>query len=467
MPAFFIRHPIIAIALSLLVVLGGSIAGLTLPIAQYPQITLPTVQVSTTYRGADAETTEQSVALPLEQAINGLDGMVYLSSTSSGAGQYSANVTSRLGIDPDMAAVQVQNRVAQASASLPSDVITVGVTTQKSTPDTLMYIVFNSPNGTFDSQFISSYVGRYVVDALKRVKGVGNVRDFGAVYAMRIWLKPDKLSQLRLTPTDVANAIGEQNRQAPAGAVGQAPVPSTQQFQYGVKIKGRLSTPAEFANIIIKSNPDGSAIRIKDVATVELGGQDYSVTASENGKPISVVAISTTPDASAVETSGLVRAELDKLATSFPSDFRHSVIIDNTVFVKASLEEVAHTLAEALVLVLLVVFIFLQSWRATSRSRLFFSFRQSKEREGIVQPNPSAASTSAPTWEAYIISFFGTHPRITHVPPTLLSSANMTEAPSSAAVRAARTPAEPPPMTNRSTSCFMRLARPPTYKLLT
>ena len=365
MPAFFIRHPIIAIALSLLVVLGGSIAGLTLPIAQYPQITLPTVQVSTTYRGADAETTEQSVALPLEQAINGLDGMVYLSSTSSGAGQYSANVTSRLGIDPDMAAVQVQNRVAQASASLPSDVITVGVTTQKSTPDTLMYIVFNSPNGTFDSQFISSYVGRYVVDALKRVKGVGNVRDFGAVYAMRIWLKPDKLSQLRLTPTDVANAIGEQNRQAPAGAVGQAPVPSTQQFQYGVKIKGRLSTPSEFANIIIKSNPDGSAIRIKDVATVELGGQDYSVTASENGKPISVVAISTTPDASAVETSGLVRAELDKLATSFPSDFRHSVIIDNTVFVKASLEEVAHTLVEALVLVLLVVFIFLQSWRAT------------------------------------------------------------------------------------------------------
>lgn len=365
MSEFFIRHPIIAIAASLLVVLGGLIAGLSLPIAQYPQISLPTVQVSATYLGADAEATEQSVAQPLEQMINGLDGMLYLSSTSSGSGQYSANITSRLGINPDMAAVQVQNRVAQANASLPSEVLTIGVTTQKSTPDNLMYLSFNSPNGTFDRQFINSYVGRYIVDALKRVKGVGNVQAFGSVYAMRIWLEPDRLSQLGLTPTDVANAVQEQNRQAPAGSIGQQPAPPTQQFQYGVKVKGRLADPAEFANIIIRANADGSSIRIKDVASVELGGKDYSVVANEKGKPVAAVAISLTPDASAVETSGLVRKEMATLAASFPRDFQYSVIIDNTVFIKASLQEVAKTFVEALVLVMLVVFVFLQNWRST------------------------------------------------------------------------------------------------------
>jgi hydrophobe/amphiphile efflux-1 (HAE1) family protein len=365
MPLFFIRHPIIAIVAALLVVLAGTVAGLTLPVAQYPQITLPTIHISTLYQGADAEAVEQSVAQPIEKVVNGVDGMQYLSSTSSGSGQYAADVTFKLGVNPDIAAVQVQNRAAQANASLPSDVLNVGVTTQKSSPDTLMYIAFGSPRGTFDSLFLNNYVSRYVVDALKRVKGVGNVQTFGADFAMRIWLRPDRMTQLGLTPRDIADAVAEQNAQAPAGSIGQYPAPRSQQFQYGIKVKGRLSDPAEFSNIIVRVGSDGSMTRMKDIATIELGGLSYNTDARVDGKQVALIGINLTPDASAVETAGLVRAALSQLADAFPQDMRYDVLIDNTTFIKASLMDVVLTLVEALVLVLVVVFLFLQSWRAT------------------------------------------------------------------------------------------------------
>jgi hydrophobe/amphiphile efflux-1 (HAE1) family protein len=364
LPSFFIRHPTIAIVLALLITLGGVVAGVGLPVAQYPQITLPTIHIAGTYPGADASATEQSLAEPIEKAVNGVDGMAYLESRSSGSGQYSADVTFGLGKNADTAAVQVQNRVAQTSASLPPEAVQVGVTTQKSSPDTLMYLAFESPKGTYDQLFLDNYVSLYVVDALKRVKGVGNVTVFGSDFGMRIWLQPDRLSQLGLTPTDVIAAIREQNAQAPAGSIGQYPAPSSQQFQYSVTVKGRLSSAREFGDIIIRAQPDGSMIRVRDVARVALGSLNYNVNSQMNGRPVSAIAISLTPDASAMETAKLIHAKLEQLSKSFPDDFAYDVVVDNTTFIKASLEEVVITLGLALVIVMAVVALFLQNWRA-------------------------------------------------------------------------------------------------------
>jgi hydrophobe/amphiphile efflux-1 (HAE1) family protein len=362
---FFIDRPVFAIVIALVMLIGGGVAGSSLPIAQFPQITLPTIRVAAAYPGANAEVVERAVAQAIEEQVNGVEGMVYMQSSSAGNGAYALDVTFDLSRNADIASVQVQNRVSQANARMPQEVMSSGITTKKSSPDTLMYVALFSPNGTYDELFLNNYLTINVIESLKRVKGVGNVQVFGAEFGMRLWLKPDRMSRLGISPTDVYRAVQEQNLQAPAGQIGQMPAPKTQQFQYGVQVRGQLEQVEEFGNIIVRALPDGSFVRVRDVARVELGAKEYFFTARYNGKPAAAFSISLTPDASAIETATLLRKELDTLAASFPADLKHDVVIDNTVFVKASLEEVVHTFFEALLLVLIVVFLFLQNWRAT------------------------------------------------------------------------------------------------------
>jgi hydrophobe/amphiphile efflux-1 (HAE1) family protein len=365
MARFFIDRPVFAIVIALVMLIGGGVAGSSLPIAQFPQITLPTIRVAAAYPGANAEVVERAVAQAIEEQVNGVEGMVYMQSSSAGNGAYSLDVTFDLSRNADIASVQVQNRVSQANSRMPSEVMSAGITTKKSSPDTLMYVALFSPNGTYDELFLNNYLTINIIESLKRVKGVGNVQVFGAEFGMRLWLKPDRMSLLGISPTDVYRAVQEQNLQAPAGQIGQMPAPKTQQFQYGVQVRGQLEQVEEFGNIIVRALPDGSFVRVRDVARVELGAKEYFFTARYNGKPAAAFSISLTPDASAIETATLLRKELDTLAASFPADLKHDVVIDNTVFVKASLEEVVHTFFEALLLVLIVVFLFLQNWRAT------------------------------------------------------------------------------------------------------
>ncbi len=365
MARFFIFRPVFAIVTAIVLTLAGVIAGINLPIAQYPQITLPTIRVSAVYPGASAEVVEQAIAQPIEEQINGVEGMQYMTSSSSGNGGYNLDITFGLEDNADIAAVQVQNRASQANARLPSEAISAGITTKKQTPDVLMYLALVSPKGTYDELFLANYATINVVEALKRIKGVGNVSLFGAEFGMRLWLRPDRMASLGVTPSDIYRAIQEQNAQAPAGQVGQMPAPKTQQFQYGVEVRGRLSEVSEFEEIIVRAKPDGSFVRVRDVARVELGAKDYVFQSRLNGQPAAAFSINLTPDASALETAGLINAELKSLATSFPADLSYDVVLDNTVFVKASLNEVVHTFFEALLLVLVVVFLFLQNWRAT------------------------------------------------------------------------------------------------------
>lgn len=365
MARFFIYRPVFAIVTAIILTLAGIIAGLNLPIAQYPQISLPTVRVSAVYPGASAEVVEQALAQPIEEQVNGIEGMLYMSSSSAGNGGYNLDITFGLESDADIAAVQVQNRASQANARLPAEAINAGITTRKQSPDVLMYIALVSPGGTYDELFLANYATINVLEALKRVKGVGNVSLFGAEFGMRIWLKPDRMASLGVTPTDVQRAIQEQNAQAPAGQVGQMPAPKNQQFQYGVEVRGRLTEVPEFEEIIVRAKPDGSFVRVRDVARVELGAKEYAFQSRLNGTPAAAFSVNLTPDASAIETADLINAELKRLASSFPVDMSYDVVLDNTVFVKASLNEVVHTFVEALILVLVVVFIFLQNWRAT------------------------------------------------------------------------------------------------------
>jgi hydrophobe/amphiphile efflux-1 (HAE1) family protein len=365
MGQFFISRPVFAIVTALLILLVGTIAGFQLPIAQYPQISLPTIVVAAAYPGASAQTVEQSVAQPIELQVNGVEGMLYMESTSTAAGTYRLAVTFGLGTNSDIASVQVQNRVAQANASLPIEVVSSGVTTRKSTPDTLMFVALYSPKRSYDAVFLSNYLNINIVEAIKRVPGVGDVQVFGSDFGMRIWLRPDRMAELGITTTDVANAVREQNVQAPAGQVGQYPSPPNQAFQYSVEVKGRLVTEREFGNIVVKAMPDGSFVHVRDIARVELGAKDYSVQAQFNGGPSASFGVSLTPEASAVAVSKAVTARLAELKAAFPPDLAYDIVVDQTVFVIASLNEVVKTLGEALVLVMIVVFIFLQNWRAT------------------------------------------------------------------------------------------------------
>ncbi|MBP2651577.1 MAG: transporter, hydrophobe/amphiphile efflux family [Firmicutes bacterium] len=365
MAKFFINRPIFAIVLSILISLGGLIAVFNLAVAQYPQISPPQVRVSTSYQGANAEVVEKTVAQIIEEQVNGAEGMVSMSSSSSDSGSYMLTVQFETGKDGDMAAVQTQNRIAQATASLPDTVQSTGVTATKSANDMAVMFNFVSPNGTYDASFMKNYASNYLLENLKRVKGVGNVMEFGADYAMRIWLNPEKMAQLGVTTSDVSSAITAQNQQAPAGGIGKAPGLPNQEYQYTATIQGRLENSNQFGNIIVKTNTDGSFIRLKDVARVELGDKSYSFSGEANGKPQAGFAIQLSSDANALETVSNVRKVIAEAEKKFPPDLECNVAVDNTRFVRESLYEVCKTLVEALVLVIIVVFIFLQSGRAT------------------------------------------------------------------------------------------------------
>lgn len=365
MAKFFIERPVFAIVLSILITLVGLISAFNLPVAQYPQIAPATVSVNAAYQGANADVLEQTVAQTIEQQVNGVENMVSMKSTSTDSGWYSLSIQFEPGKDADIATVQTQNRVSQANASLPQEVKESGVTTKKSSQDMAMIFSLWSPKNSYDMTFLKNYGSIYLLDDIKRVKGVGNVMEFGSDYAMRIWLQPDKMAQLGITITDIASAIKQQNVQAPAGSVGQMPAPNDQEFQYTARVKGRLVNPEEFANIIIRSQPDGSFVRIKDVAKVELGSNSYAYNVKVNGHETAGFAIQLSSDANALETIGNVKKVLENASKSFPADLQYKIVVDSTEFVKESMEEVAKTFAEAMLLVLLVVFLFLQSWRST------------------------------------------------------------------------------------------------------
>ena len=364
MSKFFIHRPIFAIVISIIIVIVGVLAAFQLPVAQYPQISPPTVSVGTTYTGANASVINDTVAQIIEQQVNGTQGMDYMSSNSDDSGRYSLSVVFETGTDGDMDSVKVQNNVAIANASLPSDVQQVGVTTKKSSNDMAYMLSINSPDGTYDRAFMKNYADIYLLDELKRVSGVGDVQIFGSDYAMRIWLNPDKLAELKLTIADVTSAIKEQNVQAPAGTVGAMPLNNGQEKQYTGKISGRLITPEEFGNVIISSK-DGKFVRIKDVARVETGEKSSAIISKFNGYPAVGFGINLTSDANAMQTVAGVRAVLEKARPNLPPGLEMSQIFDSTNYINASIHEVLETFIEALLLVVLVIFIFLQSWRAT------------------------------------------------------------------------------------------------------
>jgi multidrug efflux pump len=363
---FFIDRPIFAAVLSIFVVLAGLAAMRVLPIAQYPEIAPPVVQVQAFYPGASAQVLEQTVAAPLENAINGVEGMIYMSSNSASNGQLQIQVTFDIGTDVDQAALNVNNRVKQAEARLPEEVRRQGVTVEKGSSAFLQVIAFYSPDGRFDDLYTSNYVTLNVLDRLKRIPGTTNVQIFGAKdYAMRIWVRPDRLAQLHLTTSDLIAAIREQNAQFAAGKVGQAPYSGDQELVYTITTLGRLADAEQFANIIVRANPDGSTVRLRDVARVELGSKDYEFIGRLNGKSATLVGIFLQPGANALEVAGNVKATVAEMAERFPPGLAYSIPYDTTRFVEVSIREVLKTLGEAMILVFLVVFVFLQNWRAT------------------------------------------------------------------------------------------------------
>ena len=363
---FFIDRPIFAAVISLFLVLAGLAAMRTLPIAQYPEIAPPVVTVAAFYPGASAEVLEATVAAPIENAINGVPNMIYMNSTSTSSGAVSIQVTFEIGTNVDDAAVNVNNRVKQVEARLPEEVRRQGVAVERGSSSFLQVMAFYSPDGRFDDLFISNYVTLNVLDQVKRLPGTTNVQIFGAKdYAMRIWLKPDRLAQLKLTPGDIARAVNEQNAQFAAGKVGETPISKGQDLVYTITTQGRMTDAAQFNQIIVRANPDGSMVRLSDVARVELGSKDYNFIGRYNGKASTLVGIFLQPGANALDVAKNARKTVTELATRFPDGLSYAVPYDTTRFVEVSIREVVYTLGEAMLLVFLVVYLFLQSWRAT------------------------------------------------------------------------------------------------------
>jgi len=363
---FFIDRPIFAAVLSVFVVIAGLAAMRILPVAQYPEIAPPVVTVRAVYPGASAQVLEQTVAAPLENQINGVENMIYMASTSTSQGVVQIQVTFDIGTDPDKAALNVNNRVKQAETRLPLEVRRQGVTVEKGSSAFLQVLAFYSPEGRYDGVFISNYVTMNVLDLIKRVPGTTNVQVFGAKdYAMRIWVQPDRMTQHRLTAADLIRAVNEQNAQFAAGKVGQAPAPSGQELVYTITTRGRLADPKEFEEILVRANPDGSSLRLKDVARVELASKDYEFIGRINGKEATLVGVFLQPGANALAVAGEVKRTTAELAKRFPQGLSYSVPYDTTRFVEVSIKEVVETLLIAMALVFLVVYLFLQSWRAT------------------------------------------------------------------------------------------------------
>lgn len=363
---FFINRPIFAFVISIFIMLAGVAAMRGLPIAQYPEIAPPQVQVVAVYPGASAEVVAETVATPIENAINGVEDMLYMSSTSASNGAVTITITFEIGADVDRAALNVNNRVKQVEARLPQEVRRQGVTVEKGSSSFLQVLAFYAPDDRFDDLFTSNYVTLNVLDRLKRIPGTTNVQIFGAKdYAMRIWIKPDRMAQLGLTVSDIAAALNEQNAQFAAGKVGQAPVNGGQEMVYTITTKGRLSSVEEFENVILRANAGGEILRIKDVARVELGSKDYEFIGRINGRSATLVGIFLQPGANALSVAEEVQQTVAELAQSFPEGLTYATPYDTTRFVEVSIREVLKTLGEAMLLVFLVVYLFLQNWRAT------------------------------------------------------------------------------------------------------
>jgi HAE1 family hydrophobic/amphiphilic exporter-1 len=365
-PHFFIERPIFAVVLSVLIVIVGAIAFPTLPVAQYPEIAPPTVVVSASYPGASAETLAQTVATPLEESINGVEHMLYMSSSSTGDGNVSITVTFAQGTDINQAQVLVQNRVSTAEPRLPEEVRQIGVNVRKNSPDLLMVATLVSPDHSLDQQYLSNYATLQMIDRLNRIPGVGSAQLFGGRdYSMRIWIDPDRASTLNLTVDEIVAAVRAQNAQVAAGSVGQAPFNrSGSAFELSLQAKGRLTTPEEFGDIIVARPSAGRVIHLRDVARIELGAQDYSVNAFRNGQPTVAIRITQLPGSNALDTAQAVKDELNSSARNFPPGMAYEIPYDPTEYIAASISAVEHTLFEAVVLVALVVLLFLQSWRA-------------------------------------------------------------------------------------------------------
>src|SRR5712692_3022964 len=363
---FFIERPVLSTVIALIMILSGALAALGLPIAQYPQVVPPQVTVNAAFPGANANVVSESVAASIEQQVNGAQDMLYMSSKSGNDGTYSLTVTFEIGSDKNIDQIEVQNRVAIAQPQLPAEVIRNGITVRKATSDFLEVITLISPERRYDTVFLSNYALLNLFDALARVKGVGQVRIFGARdYSMRIWLDAEKMGRLGVTATDVSNIVREQNVVAPAGSVGVPPVPQGQQMQYTVFVRGRLAEIREFENIVIREAGNGQVVRLKDVARIELGAADYSIYAAHDDNPAVAIGIYLQPDANALDTAKAIREVMEEQAARFPPGMKYTVPYTTTPFVTESLKEVVKTLFEAFVLVVIVVFLFLQSWRAT------------------------------------------------------------------------------------------------------
>ena len=365
--AFFINRPVLANVLAIIIVLIGGVALATLPVAQYPNVVPPTVQVTTTYPGASAAVVVNDVALPVELQVNGVEKMIYMQSYSTDSGTYTLTVTFEIGTDLNFAQVLVQNQVSAALASLPMPVQAQGLVVQKKSTSILQIVSLTSPDQRYDSLYLSNYATINLVNELARLPGVGNVNVLGVgQYSMRVWLDPQKLYTFGLTPSDVSKVIQQQSQDVTAGQVGQPPAPKGLDFQYTIDVVGRLSTPEEFGNIIVKAEQGngGRIVRVRDVARVELGAQTYSTTSHINGKPNSGLAIYQLPDANALDVAKAVKAKMAELSKAFPPGLAYEVPFDTTRFVTASIHEVFMTLIEAGILVLIVIVIFLQDWRA-------------------------------------------------------------------------------------------------------
>ncbi len=366
MSKFFINRPIVAMVISILMVIVGSITIVNLPVSQFPSIAPPEVMIQANYVGADSQTVEQSVATPIEQQMSGVDNLNYMYSLNAANGQMTMIVDFDVKTDPNTDQILAQMRETQAASQLPADVTNYGVTVQKSVTAPLMVIGLYSPNGTYDAQFLANYAYINLNDQLTRVPGIGNVQVFGAgQYAMRLWVKPDQLAKLGITVPEVVSAIQTQNTVNPAGQIGGAPIAKGQEYTYSVRAQGRLTSPEEFGNIILREMPDGGVVRVKDVARVELGSQDYSVTGRLNGKPSAVMAVYQLPGTNAVQAAAGVKKLMAEVKNRFPNDMDYVVALDTTRSVTQGIKDIVTTLLIAIALVTLVVYLFLQGWRAT------------------------------------------------------------------------------------------------------
>jgi multidrug efflux pump len=365
MSKFFIRRPIVAIVIAILMTLIGAVSMIQLPIAQYPNIVPPEIQVRANYTGADAQTIEQSVAAPIEQQMSGVDKSNYIQSVNAN-GSIRMTINFDVATDPNVDHILAQMRVNQASSQLPQDVVNAGVTVQKSTTAPLLLVSLNSPKGTYNNVFLANYANINLIDQITRVPGISNVQVFGAgQYAMRLWVKPDQLAKLSVTVTDIINALRAQNTVNPAGQIGGEPAPPGQEFTYTVRSPGRLTSPEEFGEIVIRANPDGSLLRLKEVARIELGAQVYTLSGRLDGKPSAILACYQLPGTNALEAANGVKALMKRASKQFPADMSYVVGLDTTRAVTAGMHEIIYTLIQALALVILVVFVFLQGWRAT------------------------------------------------------------------------------------------------------